>query len=57
MTELCGYEIYLENGSQEIVHGNQQIVLPLPCEMYLENWIFFWILDPRQHCNMQSQDP
>jgi hypothetical protein len=54
---LVGYEAYLENGSQEIVQGNKQIVLPLPREMYLENWIFFWILHPRQHCNMQPHDP
>jgi hypothetical protein len=57
MMKLVGYEAYLENGSQEIVQGNEQIVLPLPREMYLENWILLWILHPRQHCNTQPHAP
>lgn len=32
---------------------NHQSILPLPCKVHLENWIFFWILHPRQHCNKQ----
>ena len=45
--------MYLENSSQEIVQWNHQSILPLPCKVYLENWIFFWILHPWQHCNTQ----